>query len=181
MTAKDALVAEKACTACRVVKPLAQFHASRKPRDGRRSKCSDCHCSEQRAWKESHLEEARARQRDAYWRDPEKYRAASRTNRANGKGQSREYFKRYVAEHKEGRRNSVERWNAANREKRAAHGVLWRAIRSGLVARSASCEACGSCGVRIEAHHEDYSVPLSVIWLCKRCHYRADRKRGVAA
>lgn len=31
---------------------------------------------------------------------------------------------------------------------------------------------CGICGsdVRVEAHHENYDLPNSIIWLCKKCH-----------
>lgn len=36
------------------------------------------------------------------------------------------------------------------------------------VLRPEPCEACGSSAV--EMHHEDYTRPLDVIWLCRACH-----------
>lgn len=36
------------------------------------------------------------------------------------------------------------------------------------------CEACGA--ERAEAHHDDYSKPLSVRWLCKRHHAEHHRQ-----
>jgi hypothetical protein len=40
-------------------------------------------------------------------------------------------------------------------------------------------QPCVHCGARrAHAHHEDYSRPLDVIWLCARCH--AAHHRGIA-
>lgn len=53
--------------------------------------------------------------------------------------------------------------------KAAAHRAVKNALRSGKLAR-ANCEACGAAGA--EAHHDDYSKPLEVRWLCRSCHHR---------
>lgn len=36
------------------------------------------------------------------------------------------------------------------------------------------CQVCGS--QKVEAHHDDYSRPLDVRWLCRRHHADADRR-----
>ena len=37
-------------------------------------------------------------------------------------------------------------------------------------------EPCNGCGkIEVEAHHDDYSKPLDVLWLCRQCH--ADRHK----
>jgi hypothetical protein len=52
-------------------------------------------------------------------------------------------------------------------EKDKARQALANALRSGRVVRL-PCEVCGECDV--EAHHDDYSRPLDVRWLCFKHH-----------
>jgi hypothetical protein len=58
-----------------------------------------------------------------------------------------------------------------------AGAILNKAIAEGQLERPAVCERCGarpglnaSGGPKIQGHHSDYSKPLSVEWLCVRCH-----------
>jgi ribosomal protein S27AE len=44
------------------------------------------------------------------------------------------------------------------------------AIRTGKLVRLA-CEKCGA--EKAQAHHEDYSKPFDVKWLCSKCHAAA--------
>lgn len=62
------------------------------------------------------------------------------------------------------------RWrNDVNDErlKHTARLCVARAIKSGRLTRQ-SCSGCGSA--RAQAHHDDYSKPLDVLWLCTVCH-----------
>jgi ribosomal protein S27AE len=36
------------------------------------------------------------------------------------------------------------------------------------------CQRCGS--TKSEMHHPDYSLPLEVLWMCRRCHLLEHRK-----
>lgn len=51
--------------------------------------------------------------------------------------------------------------------KHDARRAVTVALRKGLLTRS-PCEVCGSGTV--QAHHDDYSIPLNVHWLCRRHH-----------
>lgn len=61
-------------------------------------------------------------------------------------------------------------------ERDSAGQALRTAVREGHIAKPDRCQDCGVTE-KIEAHHEDYSKPLEVAWLCPRCHKAHDRKR----
>lgn len=53
------------------------------------------------------------------------------------------------------------------RERWRARGLARHAIASGRLVRG-PCEVCGA--TRVDAHHDDYSRPLEVRWLCRPHH-----------
>jgi len=64
-------------------------------------------------------------------------------------------------------------WSLRNVEKRKAHQAVFVSLRNGTLKK----KPCKVCKVeKVEAHHEDYSKPLKVIWLCKKHHIEADIK-----
>jgi hypothetical protein len=68
---------------------------------------------------------------------------------------------------------SQSRWNDQNPQARWAHAALESAIRRGLIERE-PCEVCGA--EPTDGHHEDYSKPMDVAWLC-RLHHRQEHRR----
>ena len=64
------------------------------------------------------------------------------------------------------------RWRENNEEKYHAHNVTKRAIDSGKMSRK-PCEVCGA--EPSDAHHDDYSRPLEVRWLCRK-HHNAEHR-----
>jgi len=52
---------------------------------------------------------------------------------------------------------------------RRAQWAVSYALEKGRLVRPLCCPQCGR-KVRVDAHHEDYSKPLEVEWLCRRCH-----------
>lgn len=58
-------------------------------------------------------------------------------------------------------------WVQRNPLKKAATTAVGNALRDGRLARQ-PCEQCGAA--RAQAHHDDYSKPLDVRWLCTKHH-----------
>lgn len=52
----------------------------------------------------------------------------------------------------------------------SAHAALHKALYHRQIERGTNCEQCG--GTYPEAHHDDYSKPLDVRWLCRSCHQK---------
>ena len=53
---------------------------------------------------------------------------------------------------------------------RRARSAVRIAVANGTIIKPDCCEICNKEHSQIEAHHEDYSKPLSVVWVCSRCH-----------
>lgn len=72
-------------------------------------------------------------------------------------------------------REQIKSWRSEdeNKIKQRAHSTVKRALKSGVLTRE-SCEECGDPNVH--AHHDDYSKPLEVRWLCPRHHGEQHRK-----
>jgi hypothetical protein len=148
----------KACKRCERVMPMDEFYAHRAMSDGHLSFCKDCVKARIVAYRETH-------------------------------DSVREYDRRRSKNNPKRRAGAVR--SAAKIRDRcpglyAARSATQRAIKAGLLVRPDTCEQCLASGVAIEAAHHDYSKPLDVRWLCRRCHRRWDQtdpktKRSTAA
>lgn len=72
-------------------------------------------------------------------------------------------------------------YRGGSRESDSAQNKVEKAVLRGKLTRPDRCETCGEGGKmrdgrsRIQAHHDDYNKPLSVRWLCQRCHHEWHR------
>ena len=155
----------KPCKQCGVVKPLDEFYRHSAMKDGYLNICKVCKRDYQKGRHRDFPDKSRAIDRAKRSRNPKLYRKLRQSWDRNNADKSRAL--------KSG-------WIARNPEKRRAHMDLHNAIKSGKV-KKGPCRDCGSTRL-IHGHHEDYSRPLDVIWLCPKCHgklhqHRRDQKR----
>jgi len=68
-------------------------------------------------------------------------------------------------------------WRGGTRASDQAQNLAEKALQRGVIARPGTCEKCGKAGTfsdgrtAIQGHHDDYSEPLKVRWLCQVCHH----------
>lgn len=62
---------------------------------------------------------------------------------------------------------SIKRQRQRNPQKSWCRQRTARAVKSGILKKTPCC-VCGA--EKVQAHHEDYSKPLEVKWMCFKCH-----------
>lgn len=92
----------------------------------------------------------------------------------------KEYSKRPDQLAKAAEREAMKRRDPKNAEKLAARTAVSVAVRTGNLIPQ-PCESCSKTPT--QAHHDDYSKPLDVRWLCQRCHtehHRREKQRSLS-
>lgn len=151
---------EKKCFKCGKVKPLSEFYTQSRMADGHLNKCKECTKKDAR---ENYLRDIEATREKERKRNNSKERVEYRRLKAKEKRESdpekyRLAKKRYNQKYRE-----------RDRQKDRARGIVFYNLSIGKIKNPCVCSRCGAGGY-IEAHHEDYSKPLDVVWLCDACH-----------
>ncbi len=90
------------------------------------------------------------------------------------KDYQKEYYPKWYR--KNGRRRAknyqvkILRWQRGNPLSVLAHKFFRGALSHKLIKKPKSCSECGKNTKYLLAHHNDYTRPLDVIWLCSSCH-----------
>lgn len=98
--------------------------------------------------------------------NPVTHRKRSRRYYWNIIKKNKETYKKYIANTS----IRVSKWRKNNPQKVKAHRLVFVALRNKTLKKK-DC-FCGK--TKVEAHHENYSKPLKVKWLCKKHHKEAD-------
>lgn len=141
MTIRSHFDPMKRCFKCGIDKERSEFYAHPAMGDGLLGKCKECTKLDARAVRKSKLEHYR------------------------------EYDVRRLQDNKERRAKMYLRspvYRQRNPEKYHAHSLVASALRCGRLIKL-PCQRCGTT-VNVHGHHEDYSKPLDVMWLCAVHH-----------
>ncbi len=130
----------KTCFRCNKEKPLDEFYKHSMMADGHLNKCKECAKEDAKKTYEKIQSTP-----ELAIRERKRQRIKESKRRLEGKTKKYKYKKPR---------------NSANVE-------LGNAVRDGRVTRK-PCEICGK--IKVQGHHEDYSKPLDVVWLCVRHH-----------
>ena len=149
----------KICKKCAKLLPLSGYYTHREMGDGHLNFCKTCVKRRVVLHRKRDLESVRAydRGRDAF---------------PNRVAKRKEYTKTKAGKLTKAR--SSVKYREKYPEKYKARTMFGNAVRAGKVVRAETCVWCGLEG-KTEGHHEDYSKPLDVAWLCPPCH-RSEHK-----
>jgi len=124
-----------------------------------RSSCKVCLAERNRKWLEKPENKA-------------KFKGYVKSYYLKNKSKRKAYYKAWRKDNLLYKKSCVlysRKWRLENPDKRRAHRKVRSAIDGGVLERPSVCSSCGSPRF-IQAHHNDYTKPLSVIWLCAVCH-----------
>jgi hypothetical protein len=150
----------KVCRECNTEKPFDEFYKHPKMADGHLNKCAACVKARVTKHREANLEKIiaydRARAKKPHRMQARKQYAKTEAGKLAKKRATDAYNKRYPMVY-------------------AAHVITGNAIRDGKLISASSCSCCGST-TKIEGHHDDYTKPLDIRWLCEACHKQWHRE-----
>lgn len=141
----------KTCFKCTRELPLSEFYTHPRMADGHLGKCKTCTRSDTETRR-------REKESDPQWVESELERHREKSRIAREAGTVKPI-------NPEKKRETMRRHKAKFPEKDLARRLCKAAIKAGILVR----QPC-HCGAEAEAHHDDYSKPLTVTWLCPKHH-----------
>lgn len=141
----------KRCFKCAQELSPQDFYRHPKMKDGRLNKCKKCTKLDVTNHRQNNLEKTREYDRNR----------ASLPHRIKARKTYSKSIRGQISE-----RKAKINWTLRNPHKKRATQMVNNALRNGKLLR----QGCVKCGHVAEAHHEDYSKPLEVVWLCDFHH-----------
>lgn len=161
----------KVCSKCKQTKPLSDFHRDKTTPDGYYGQCKLCKNARHSLWRAEHREEERARSREYTRSHRDEMTEYMRQWRARNPDYIRD--RRMANYEVEAQKLRDKKHTVAGR----ARNRFTQAVLRGKITKPTHCEHCG-CepgSQHLVGHHDDYSKPFDVVWLCRICHGKQHR------
>ena len=126
-------------------------------------KCTECQIEKEES--EFHKDRSRYDGLDSRCKECKKIR--NRWYRLKHEKYFKDYRRNNYEKYKDTFRSSFKDWYYRNKNKTKSHHILNYAIFKNEIERK-PCAICKKSDAH--AHHDDYSKPLAVDWLCRDCH-----------
>lgn len=141
----------KKCSTCKIEKPKEDFYSAKRSKDGLKSQCKKCHS----------------------------ITTMLSRNNDNHRDYNREWMRRskYCTRDEVRERDMLRSRVRGKSIEVRARNLANRAVELGFLVRPDKCPECGETDLKVHAHHNDYTKPLDVIWMCSECHGLRHRKR----
>lgn len=148
----------KQCFKCGAKKEESEFYTHPLMADGLLGKCKEC-------TKQDSIARYARKRKELDWVLQERERCRSKQER-------------YRKTHPDNPIISAKakaNWLMRNPHKRKCETAACNALRHGKIQRPSCCEQCGAA-TTLYKHHDDYTKPLKVTWLCSKCHGKRHHK-----
>jgi hypothetical protein len=144
----------KVCRECELEKPFSDFYKHAAMSDGHLNKCAECVKARVKKHREINREKILAHDK---LRSKKPHRVLAR-----------KLYSQTEAG-KQARKKATKTYHKRYPMKYAAHVIFRNYVRDGKIIAETFCSCCKSTE-KIEGHHDDYTKPLEVRWLCEKCH-----------
>ena len=168
----------KTCSACKEELSLEKFHKCNSRKDGLQAACKPCRNQRNKRWRDENRDRIASYGKAYHVNNRDRIRERKRKYHVNNRDRIRAYKKAYYAENLDKLRAYNRAYRTANSQKSRTHTITSIAIRAGRLVRQ-PCEVCGH--EKVDAHHDDYSKPLEVRWLCRQHHAELHAKERAAS
>ena len=143
-------LSDRHCSKCKKLKPVGSFYKDKSKPTGFRPSCKECDKPYAKAYRNS---------------NKERYAASHKTWRKKNRKQRRPKLSAELIRIRTAKSTDI--WRKKNVLKTRVHKKVAVALKSGWLLKML-CHICDS--PNSHAHHEDYSKPLEVHWLCPKHH-----------
>lgn len=165
---------KKICTQCNEEKPLSEYHKRNNSKTGYKPRCKKCRALNHKDYVKKYPERAKAINKKSV----EKYVKSGGYAKWKNKNREKINISRKVWREKNPDR--VRKYSENYRKNFKYENLSQSKFRAYIRNRKdlipPICQLCGN-EAKVQGHHFDYSLPLTVVWVCRFCHSKLHRNK----